>query len=201
MHPFWKSSPFVSSVHRIFSQTRDNLGDNQDIFWQMWDEALCYFWSAVAFVLELSHGCCFCPVSFLIVESWTLTLIEASEACSSLDVILGSFMTSWMSYRCALGVILVDRPLLVSFTTVTIFLHLLIMALTVVRWSPKALEMALQPFPDWYMSTMFFLICSWISLDRVMMCCSLSKLHFVREVILKWFLDSTCLAVIRPWSV
>ncbi len=40
---------------------------------------------------------------FLIVESWTLTLIEASEACSSLDVVLCSFMTSWMSRHCALG--------------------------------------------------------------------------------------------------
>ncbi len=33
---------------------------------------------------------------FLIVESRTLSLIEASEACCSLDVVLGSFMTSWM---------------------------------------------------------------------------------------------------------
>ncbi len=40
------------------------------------------------------------------------TLIEASEACSSLDVVLGSFMTSWKSRRCSLGVILVGRPLL-----------------------------------------------------------------------------------------
>ncbi len=66
-----------------------------------------------------------------------------SEACRSLDVVLGSFMTSWMSRHCALGVILVGRPLLGRFTTVTSFLHLWIMALTVVHWSPKALEMAL----------------------------------------------------------
>ncbi len=66
----------------------------------------------------------FLPSLFLIVESWTLTLIEASEACSSLDVVLGSFMTSWMSRRCALGVILVGRPLLGRFTTVPSFLHL-----------------------------------------------------------------------------
>ncbi len=125
-------------------------------------------------------------------------LIEASEACSSLDVVLGSFMISWMSCHCALGVILVGRPLLGRFTTVPSFLHLWIMALTVVHWSPKALEMALLPFPDWYMSTILFLICSWISLDRGMMCCSLSMLHFVRQVLFKWFLDSTGLAVIRP---
>ncbi len=29
---------------------------------------------------------------------------EASEACSSLDVVVGSFVTAWMSRRCALGV-------------------------------------------------------------------------------------------------
>ncbi len=38
---------------------------------------------------------------------------------------------------------LVGRPLLGRFTTVPCFRHLWIMALTVVRWSPKALEMAL----------------------------------------------------------
>ncbi len=48
------------------------------------------------------------------------------------------------------------------------------------------------------MSTILFLICSWICLDRSMMCCSLSMLHFVRQVLFKWFLDSTGLAVIRP---
>ncbi len=47
------------------------------------------------------------------------------------------------------------------------------------------------------MSIILFLICSWISLDRRMMCCSLSMLHFVRQVLFKWFLDSTGLAVIR----
>ncbi len=40
--------------------------------WQMWDEPLCSFWSAVDFALELSHGCRFCPVSFLLLnhEHW-----------------------------------------------------------------------------------------------------------------------------------
>ncbi len=87
----------------------------------------------------------FLPSLFLMVESWTLTLTEASEACSSLDVVVGSFVTSWMSRRCALGVILVGRPLLGRFTTVPCF-HLWIMALTVVCWSPKALEMAYNIF-------------------------------------------------------
>ncbi len=70
---------------------------------------------------------------FLIVESWTLTLIEASETRGSLDGVLGPFKTSWMSHHCALGVILVGRTLLGRFTTVTSFLNFWIMALTVVR--------------------------------------------------------------------
>ena len=83
------------------------------------------------------------PSVCLMVESWTLTLTEASEACSSLDVLLGSSVTSWMSRGCSLGVILVGRPHLGGFTTVPSFLHLWTMALTVVHWSPKALEMSL----------------------------------------------------------
>ncbi len=41
-------------------------------FWQMWDEPFCSFWSAVAFALELSHGCCFCPVIDLNWGKWGL---------------------------------------------------------------------------------------------------------------------------------
>ncbi len=48
-----------------------------------------------------------------------------------------------MSCRYAIGVILVGQPLQIRFPTITNVLHLWIMALTVVRWSPKALEMAL----------------------------------------------------------
>ncbi len=44
-------------------------------------------------------------------------------------LVLGSFMTSWMSRRCALGVILLGRPLLGRFTAIPSFLHLWIMAL------------------------------------------------------------------------
>ncbi len=133
------------------------LGIIKIFFWQMWDEPLCYFWSAVAFSLELSHGCRFLPSIFLFVESWTLTLIEASEACSS--------------FRCCS-----DCGSLES----------------------QSLRNGFITLPDWYMSTILFLICSWISLDRNMMCCSLSMLHFVWQVPFKWFLDSTGLAVIRP---
>ncbi len=103
---------------------------------------------------------------------------------------LGSF-DLWMSRCCALGVILVGWPLLGRFTTVPSVLHLWIRALTVVRWSPNALEMV-YPFPDWYMSTILFLICSWISLDRGMMCCSLSMLYFVRQLLFKNLFNCHC---------
>ncbi len=128
--------------HQSTEYLPKSFGDNQDIFWQMWDEPLCSFWSA-GFCLGTLPWMPFLTSLFLIVESWTLTLIEASEACSSLDVVLGSFMTSWMSRRCALGVIVLGRPLQGRFTTVPSFHHLWIMVLTVARWSPKALEMAL----------------------------------------------------------
>ncbi len=68
-------------------------------------------WDFVFFLV--SSGFClgtlpwmpFVPSLFLLVESWTLTLTEASEACSALDVVLGYFMTSWRSRRCVLEVI------------------------------------------------------------------------------------------------
>jgi len=129
------------------------LVSSQSIFPKSWGSSRCFLAKlrqAFMFFL-LSSGFrlgtlpCkpFLPSLFLMVESWTLTLTEASEACTSLDVVVGSFVTSWMSRRCALGVILVSRPLLGRFSTVSCFCHLWIMALTVVCWSPKALEMAL----------------------------------------------------------
>lgn len=65
-----------------------------------------------------------------IVQSCTLTLTEAVEACSSLDVVLGSFVTSWMSHHRALQAILVNQTFLGRSTTVPYFLHLWIMAST-----------------------------------------------------------------------
>ncbi len=110
-----------------------SLGDNQDIFLANVRRAFVFFLVSKGFCLGTLPWMPFLPSLFLIVESWTLNLIEASEACSSFDVVLGSFMTSWMSCRRALGVILVGRPLLGRFTTVPSFLHLWIMALTVFR--------------------------------------------------------------------
>ncbi len=127
--------------HQSTEYLPKSLGDNQDIFLANVRRAFVFFLVSSGFCLRTLPWMPFLPSLFLIVE--TLTLIEASEACSSLDVVLGSFMTSWMSRHCALGVIFVGRPLLGRFTTVPSFLHLWIMALTLVRWIPKALEMAL----------------------------------------------------------
>lgn len=77
------------------------------------------------------------------VESWTLILTEENKACTSLDGVVRSFVTSWMSRHCALGVILFGRPLLGRFPTVPCFCHLWIMAFIVTGWSPKVLEIAL----------------------------------------------------------
>ena len=62
-------------------------GDHQDVFWQS-------FCSAVVGTLPCRS---FLPSLFLMVESWTLTLTEASEACSSFDVVVESLVTCWMS--------------------------------------------------------------------------------------------------------
>ncbi len=94
------------------------------IFLENVRQAFVYFLVSSAFCLGTLPLKPFLPSLFLIVESWTLTLIEANDAWSSLDDVLGSFMTSWMSRCCALEVILVGRPILGRFTTVPSFLHL-----------------------------------------------------------------------------
>ncbi len=115
---------------------------------------------------------------------------------------MGSFVTSWMSRRCALGVILVGRPLLGRFTTVPCFRHLWIMALTVVRWSPKGLGNGFITFSRLIDLNYFLSHCSWISLDLNMMCSfwgSFGLLHFVRQVLFKWFLDSNRCGSYQAW--
>ncbi len=89
--------------------------------------------------------------------NWGKWGLQFFRCCSGFfyDLLDESSLHSWSNFG--------GRPLLGRFTTVTSFLHLWIMTLIVVCWSPKALEMALYPFPDWYMSTILFLICSWIS--------------------------------------
>lgn len=63
------------------------------------------------------------------------TSTEARWTCSSLDVVLGSFATSWMSCHCAFGVISGGWTLLRTFTAVLYFIHLRAMAFPAVRWS------------------------------------------------------------------
>ncbi len=70
-------------------------------------------------------------------------IIHVREACCSFYVFLESFVTSWMSHCCVLGGILEGWPLLGRFITVPSFIHLKIMALTMVLWSPTAFEIAL----------------------------------------------------------
>lgn len=126
------------------------------------------------------------PSIFLIVEAWTLTLTETSEACSPLDVV-GSFVTYWVRRHCALGVILVGWPL-GRFTTALSFHHL---ALTAACWSPKALQMEYNLFQV-DRSVTLFLICSWVSVDFRMLSSFLGcfgPLHFVKQVLFNWFLD------------
>lgn len=71
---------------------------SQQNIWQTWEEALC---------------------------SNSLGTINddliCGEICWSLDVYLGSFVTSWMSRQCALGGILVSWALLGRFITVLMF--------------------------------------------------------------------------------
>ncbi len=95
------------------------------VFWANVRWAFVFFLVSDGFCLGTLPWMSFLPSLFHIVESWALTLIEASEACSSLNVVLGSL---WPP-----GVNLVGQPLLGRFTTVPSFLHLWIMALTVVQ--------------------------------------------------------------------
>lgn len=63
-----------------------------------------WFLLVVGFVLKISHGCHIYLVNQL-VKSWTLTLTEASDACSSTDFYLGCILTSWMNSQCNNAVI------------------------------------------------------------------------------------------------
>ncbi len=80
--------------HQSTEYLAKSLGDNQDIFVR---RAFVFFLVSSDFYLSTLPWMLFLPSLFLIVESWTLNLIEvqfSSEVCSSLDVVLGSCMTS-----------------------------------------------------------------------------------------------------------
>lgn len=50
--------------------------------------------------------------------------IEPNESCSSLDIVLDSFVTSWMSHQCLLEVTLVGQPILGRYAPVPRFLYM-----------------------------------------------------------------------------
>ncbi len=107
--PFQKVQLFSNHCTEYLPKS---LGDNQDILWQIWDEPFWDFLVSSDFCLWTLPWMVFLPSLFLIVESWTLTLTEASVACSSLDVVLSSFITSWMRLRWLILVMFghFDRP-------------------------------------------------------------------------------------------
>ncbi len=160
----------------------------------MWDEPLCSFWSEVAFALELSRGWRFCPVSFLFMNTdfnWGKWGLQFFRCCSGFfyDLLDESLLRSWSNFgrlatpgkvhHCSKFSPFVDngsdrgslesQSLRNGFITLSRLIHV----------------------------NYLFLMCSWMYLDRGMMCCSLSMFHFVRQVLFKWFLDSTGLEVIR----
>ncbi len=120
--------------HQSTEYLPKSLGDNQDIFWQMWGEPLCYFLSEVAFVFSLSY-CWIVNTDF----NWGKWGLQFFRCCSGFfyDLIDESTLRSWSNPEWS------GRSLLGRFTTVPSFLYLWIMALTVVPRSPKNLEMAL----------------------------------------------------------
>ncbi len=87
--------------------------------------------------------------------NWGMWGLQFFRCCSGLfyDLLDESSFHSWSNFG--------RSALLGRFITIPSFLHLWIMALTVVRWSPNALEMALQPISrlinlNYFVSHLFF---------------------------------------------
>ncbi len=113
--------------HQSTEYLPQSLGDNQDIFWANVRRAFVFFLVRSGFCLGTLPWMPFLPSPFLLLNlNWGKRGLQFLRCC------LGCLMTSWLSCRCTLGVILVGRALLGRFTTVPSFLHLGIMALTVV---------------------------------------------------------------------
>jgi len=109
-----------------------------------------FFWNAVTFTPDLMWHTPFKKLIFSLVIPQSVG--DHQVFWQNLDEPLCSFWSAVVfvlerchagSSRCALGIILVGRPLLGRFSAVPCFRHSWIMALPVVRWSPKAVEMAL----------------------------------------------------------
>lgn len=146
IYNFQKSSTFSSSVHWVFLP---KFLDHQiGVF-------ICFL-TAVALTLSLFHRY---P---LLLNHEHCFITEASEPCSSLHVV-----------QCTLRVILVGWPLLQKNPTVPGFLHLWMMALVVVRWSLKAIEI---------LSSLLDVIFFFRLWDDVL---PFSLLFFVRQVLFK----------------
>ncbi len=91
--------------HQSTEYLPKSLGDHQDIFWQMWNEPLCSFWSAVAFALELSHGCLFAQsLSYCWIMNtdlnWGYWGLQFFRCCSGFfyDLLDESSLCSWSNF-------------------------------------------------------------------------------------------------------
>ncbi len=108
------------------------------------ETSFCVFLVSSGFCLGKIPWMLFLHSLFLLVESWTTDLNWGEWGLQFFRCYFRFFyyLLDESSLR-SLGLILVGMPLLGRFTTVSSFLLLWIMALTMVRWSPKALEMAI----------------------------------------------------------
>ncbi len=106
-----------SWFHQLWQSSRSWRPSHYHL--HVWLLVWCFLWNTVLFLCQMQRNT-HLPTSSTFVSSVhrILTLIEA---CRSLDVVLCFFMTSWMSRHCALGVILVGRPLLGRFITCSKF--------------------------------------------------------------------------------
>ncbi len=159
------------------------------IFWQMWDEPL-FFLVSSGFCLGTLPLMPFLPsLSYYWIMNtdlnWGKWGLQLFRCCSGFfyDLLDESSLRSWINF---------GRP-----ATSGKVHHCSKFSPFVDNGSDRGSLESQSLRKSRYMSTILFLICSWMSLDRGMMCCSLSMLHFVRQVLFKWFLDSTGLAVIR----
>lgn len=119
------------------------------------------------------------------------------EAFSSLDDVLGSTVTSWMSRRCTLGILLAGRRLKGQHYSQ---FSLWIMALTVVCWWPKTLKW----FCNTFQTDRFHQLClpTWIYLDHGMWCFCLRSCTGDSSL---WqdrlYLSEFLIAQVRVWPV
>lgn len=108
---FFQKVPLLTHWSTKYYFKRLHQGNDHGVFWQKPVMVLLF---SGGFHLATHPGIPFLSSLFLMVETWTVTLFEASKDYSSMD---GS-MTSRMSHWCILGGIFVDQPLLEILTSV-----------------------------------------------------------------------------------